>query len=124
MITTFAVALMTVVFGDFLIALYNTMNKEKVMIQSGGEPLPTSSYVFLAVKYILWVSNVMLIPSVLNLFHTLPSPDTVGAMLIVFASFLGTYVLATLEEVLIRVLIVFYVQRSRIKQLKKQTKEG
>ena len=114
--------LATVVGCDLLIALYNTMNKEKAMIQSGGEPLPTSSYVFLVLKYSLWVLNTLfIIPLIFPEALTVPTGQYA---LIVAASFLGTYLLATLEEVLIRVLIVLYVQRSRIKQLKKQTKES
>lgn len=106
---------------DLLIALYNTMNKEKAMIQSGGEPLPTSSYVFLVLKYSLWVlNNLFILPLIFPEVLTVPTGQYA---LIVAVSFLGTYLLATLEEVLIRVLIVLYVQRSRIKQLKKQAKE-
>lgn len=92
-----------------LIAVWSTLKKEKIMIEEGGHPLPTSSYVFLLLKHILWLLAVTVV--------TLWTPDNwlehnsnlatygVTALLV-----LVSYVLAHIVEVIIRVIVVLIYQ--------------
>lgn len=105
------------VFANLIVALINTFNKEKQMIKEGGAPLPTSSYVFLIVKYLIWAGSVAVFYN-FNVY----SPDTllhwgVFSMGIIIV----TYLMATFIEVLIRVIMVFVLTKLKKRKIAKES---
>lgn len=104
--------------GEGITAFTNTKRKEKYMIEEGGAPLPTSSYVFLFIQYILRVllaiSLIFVVP--VEFQFNMSGYVTFAVMLIVVP------IIARLIEVLIRVAIVSYVRKQYVKQL--EEKEG
>lgn len=93
----------------FFIALYNTFSKEKLMIEEGGEPLPTSSYMFLIIKYLLW--------AIVTWYGSLVIPEAWKAWEGIKFFFLSVsymiiaYLVATLLEVIIRVVVIYIAHK-------------
>lgn len=108
--------------GYFLIALYNTLLKEKTMVEEGGDPLPTSAYVFLALKHIIWIGVVLVSQLVVpaEWFHT--SGWLVALLSLAFI--IVAYIISTIIEVVIRVVVVYFKLRSLKKIQKKTEVEG
>lgn len=104
----------------FIIALYNTLVKEKTMIEEGGEPLPSSSYMFLVIKYLLW--------GLVTWYGSLLVPrswveiDGVLFFLLVVGTMITSYLASTFIEVVIRVLVVYMAHKKEGRDLTK--KEG
>lgn len=102
--------------GEGLTAFTNTKRKERYMVEDGEPPLPRSSYVFLAVNYVLRIviafSLIYIIPTNLQL-------NTLGIIVFTVMVFLVPLV-ARFFEVIIRTAIVRYVQKQYIKQLEEQ----
>lgn len=107
------------VLANLLVAISNTFNKEKQMIREGGNPLPTSSYVFLIIKYLLWAGFLLMF---LPLKVYVPDSLwewTLFSMGVTIVAYIG----ATLAEVLFRVLVVYFVTASRKRKLAKELAE-
>lgn len=85
------------IIGFIFIAFVHTLSKEKTMIQEGGEPLPTSSYVMLIVKHIVWIGVVWLTRGI-----EFTVPDWAY-----FLYFIGTYLVATVIDVVLRVIVIY-----------------
>lgn len=101
-------------------AVRATLKKEKIMIEEGGEPLPTSSYVFLVIRYLLQAVLA------LGLSYWLPELPVNKWVLLVVLAFL-IILISRLIEVGIRTLIVMIKVRAYKKQVenkvvKKETK--
>lgn len=109
--TNYYVVLIGALIANLLVALYNTFNKEKIMIQEGGSPLPISSYVFLVVKYALWALAVGLTDI---LSFTQPTSQW-GLMLFTVSIVVSTYIVATILEVLVRV-IIHYIWKKKLQR--------
>lgn len=109
--TNYYVVLIGAVIANLLVALYNTFNKEKVMIQEGGAPLPISSYVFLVVKYALWALAVGLTDI---LSFTQPQSQW-GLLLFTISIVVSTYIVATILEVLVRV-VIHYIWKKKLQR--------
>lgn len=108
------------VIGYFLIALYNTLLKEKAMIQEGGEPLPSSSYVFLTLKHLIWSGTVWLFGLVIPM--TWFNQSTFLTFVVALGYVIVTYLAATVIEVLIRT-VVIYIRISQLKNENKNTEK-
>lgn len=108
--------------GYFLIALYNTLLKEKTMVEEGGDPLPTSAYVFLTIKHVIWIGVTLLSG------YVVPSYWFGSGVLLTFVISVGfvilSYVVATLIEVIIRTVIVYFKVRELKKAQKNTEDEG
>ena len=102
----------------FIIALYNTLAKEKTMIEEGGEPLPSSSYMFLVTKYLLW--------GLVTWYGSLLVPrnwvtiDGVLFFLLVAGTLIISYLVATIIEVIIRVLVAYLAHKKEGRDLTKR----
>lgn len=107
------------ILANFLIAFVNTLNKEKLMIKEGGKPLPSSAYVFLTVRYLLWA---LVFTLGLQLFNITP---TVGMLALVESSILLviTYIISVPIEVVIRTLIAVVIRWKRTRELASKTDE-
>lgn len=105
------------IIGYFLIALFNTFQKEKSMIEEGGDPLPTSAYLFLGIKHGLWAVIAWFG------FYVIPlhwfSASNLVVILLGAGYIILTYLVATLIEVVIRTVIIYF----RVRQLSKREQE-
>lgn len=88
-------------------ALYSISKKEKQMLLEGGEPLPTSSYLFLGLRYLLRGITIAVIAKV----YPVGSIDS--TILLTVGFILLVYVLAFFAEVIIRSLVILIVLRLR-----------
>jgi len=109
--------------GYFLIALYNTLLKEKSMVEEGGDPLPTSAYVFLTLKHIIWIGVALISQLVIPAEWFYTSSEWLVALLSI-AFILVAYTISTIIEVVIRVVVVYFKLRSLKKVQKKTEVEG
>lgn len=86
-----------------------TRKKERIMISEGGEPLPTSSYVFLIIQYVL---RVALATCAYLFMPNVPIPNVI-TLLLVYAVIIFV---ARVIEVGIRTGIVMYLTKKYVKQ--------
>lgn len=109
------------IIGYYFIAIYNTLLKEKTMVEEGGDPLPTSAYVFLTIKHVIWGVIAYTGGAIL------PLSWFSGSLLDFFIAVgyvILTYVVSTLIEVLIRTVIVYFRVKALTKQQNKEETEG
>lgn len=105
------------IIGFFILAVWNTFNKEKDMVQSGGEPLGTSSYVFLLLQHVIWVLIILGLDFLQWFAYNVTGLIQIGLTILVFIT---TYWLTKIIEVLIRVAVVRYYQSKIQSELKKR----
>ena len=88
------------------------------MIEEGGEPLPSSSYMFLVVKYLLW--------GLVTWYGSLLVPrnwieiDGVLFFLLVAGTLILTYLAATFIEVFIRVFVAYLAHKKEGRDMTKR----
>lgn len=80
-----------------VISFIHTLYKEKITIEDGGDPFPTSAYTRLIGQYIIWG---LLIYLFFYIGYTIP-------LYTYFLLFMGTYLLAFVLGVVSRVVISF-----------------
>lgn len=107
--------LLASILANFVIAFINTLNKEKRMIEEGGKPLPSSSYVFLVLRFLLWA----LVTYFVVELSTVTLTGWVG-MLFYSGVLIGTYIVAIPLEVIIRTAFVLFYRKRMIKELEKK----
>lgn len=102
------------IIANFIVALFSTFNKEKQMVKDGGEPLPTSSYLFLVARYLIWG---LVTWGVIALFNI-----TTFTILISIGLLMLTYFISIPIEVLMRLVVVIVVTKSRTRKINKELK--
>lgn len=98
--------------ATLIVALANTYNKEKIMVQESGEMLPTSSYVFLVVRHLLLIGVLYVIG---DLFLMVPQTGFVA-----YLSTVGLYLVAYVASFLLEVVVRFIVSYSYFKAKQKK----
>lgn len=99
------------IIAEFIQAVLMTLNKDRTLVRGGEGPLPTSSYIFLLVRYIT---------RVLVLYGASGLVDIESfTILLIVGYILAVYVIAFLLEVIVRSVVIWIAVRT----LKNKNKE-
>lgn len=102
------------------LALYRTYKKEKEMILEGGEPLPTSSYIFLAINHV--IQAILYYLGIYLFFPETIEGDLPLAMYLLALIVLVQFFTIVVETIIRVIAVQFYYQRKK-KQLDSQLYE-
>lgn len=103
-----------------VLALYRTYKKEKEMILEGGEPLPTSSYIFLAINHV--IQAILYYLGIYLFFPETIEGDLPLAMYLLALIVLVQFFTIVVETIIRVITVQFYYQRKK-KQLDSQLDE-
>lgn len=90
-------------------AMINTVIKDVDLVRSGGEALPTSSYISLILRYVV---RVLIVVASIGIFD-IPTEGPVTIVLHTILFMLSLYVFSFIAEVLIRTLVFTIIMKVR-----------
>ncbi len=100
-------------------AVSGTIRKERIMVEEGGDPLPTSSYVFLIINQGAIAGFLFLWGVVLSFILVMVTNVILAVILFTLAVTILSIVSATILSTIVQTIAVIIVRRKQIAHTKK-----
>lgn len=107
---------MTITFATLIIALINTVQKDKLLVKETGDLLPLSSYLFLVIRHLLVIASVAGLGKYFNKIEGHTLPDTLGLV----GLFLLAHAVSFIAEVVIRFVITYILMKVAVMKSREQ----